>query len=405
MSVHIRPISADEVEAFERAIAVPFLFDRTPETSERFRSVFELERLRAAVDGNQIVATIGALTAQITVPGNVLPLDATSIVTVLPTHRRQGVLRALMTDHLAELHRNGEPLAALWASESSIYGRFGYGPACERAVARLEKPHARMREPVDVAGTMQIVERAQAEELFPAIYDSVAPRRPGMLARSEHWWKHRVLGDPEHMRRGRTAHRRVLYVRDGRSAGYVIYRTRTDFERGTTEVRVIELVGIDAAAEKALWQYLFGIDLVTSIHHWNQPVDDSLRWWLEQPRQLERKIEDSLWLRPVDVAAALAGRRYSCAGSLLLQVRDRLCPWNEGVWELVVESDGMGRCRQVNAEPELELTPDVLGMAYLGGHRFGTLGRCGLITGSPDALRRADALFTWDPLPWCQEQF
>ncbi|HUE16145.1 MAG TPA: GNAT family N-acetyltransferase [Planctomycetaceae bacterium] len=405
MSVHIRPISADEVEAFERAIAVPFLFDRTPETSERFRNVFELDRLRAAVDGDQFVATIGAHTAQIAVPGNILPLAATSIITVLPTHRRQGILRALMTDHLAELHRNGEPLAALWASESSIYGRFGYGPACERALARLEKPFARMQEPVDIAGSIRVVERAQAEELFPAIYDGVVPGRPGMLARSENWWKHRVLSDPEYLRRGRTAHRCALYSRDGRPAGYVIYRTRTDYERGATEVRVIELLGIDAAAEKALWQYLFGIDLTTSIHHWNQPVDDSLRWWLEQPRQLERKIEDSLWLRPVDVAAALAGRRYSCAGSLRLRVRDRYCPWNEGVWELVVDSDGIGRCRQVNAETELELTPDVLGMVYLGGHRFVTLGRCGLITGCPDALRRADALFTWNPLPWCAEQF
>jgi predicted acetyltransferase len=112
-----------------------------------------------------------------------------------------------------------------------------------------------------------------------------------------------------------------------------------------------------------------------------------------------------MWLRPVDVAAALAGRRYSCAGSLLLRVRDRFCPWNEGVWQLVVDNEGIGRCRQTNAEPELELTPDALGMVYLGGHRFGTLARSGLITGSREALRRADALFTWGPLPWCAEQF
>lgn len=405
MSVHIRPISADEIDAFERAISVPFLFDPTPETSQRFRNVFELERMRAAFDGDQIVATIGAHTARMTVPGNVLPVAGTSIITVLPTHRRQGVLRALMTDHFAELRQNGEPLAALWASESSIYGRFGYGSACERAVARLEKHSARMRDPVDVGGTMRLVERAQAQDLFPAIYASVAQRRPGMLARSEKWWEHRVLGDQEFTRRGGTSHRRVLHVRDGRPAGYVIYRTRTDPERKTAEVRVIELIGIDAAAEKALWQYLFGIDLVTSIDHWNLPVDSPLRWWLEQPRELERKVEDGMWLRPVDVAAALAGRRYSCAGSLLLRIRDRFCPWNEGVWQLAVDNEGIGGCRQTNSEPELELTAEALGMVYLGGHRFGTLAKSGLITGSAEALRRADALFAWDPLPWCAEQF
>jgi predicted acetyltransferase len=405
MSVQIRAVSADELEAFQRTLGVPFGFDPTPEHFTRFQNVFELDRLRAAFDGDQLVATFGAHSLHMTVPGNVLPAAGTTVVTVLPTHRRQGVLRMFMTEHMAELHHKGEPLAVLWASESSIYDRFGYGPATERAMARLEKPYARMREPVDVRASMRLVERAEAQQLFPAVYDVAAARRPGMISRSESWWSHRVLSDPEYMRRGATAHRRVLHVRDGRPAGYALYRTRTDLDQGTTEVRVIEVFGIDAEAEKALWQYLFGIDLVTSIVQWNQPIDAPLRWWLEEPRRMERKVEDALWLRPVDVAAALAGRRYSCTGSLALRVRDRLCPWNEGVWQLEADSNGVGRCRQANVEPDVELTPSALGMVYLGGHRFAALARSGLVTGTPEALRRADALFTWDPLPWCQELF
>jgi predicted acetyltransferase len=361
--------------------------------------------LRAAFDGDQMVATFGALSLRMTVPGNVLPVAGTTVVTVLPTHRRQGILRMLLTDHLAELHQTGEPLAALWASESSIYDRFGYGPASERAITRLEKSYARMREPVDIRGTMRLLDRAEAQQVFPEVYDVVACRRPGMTSRSESWWTHRTLSDPEYMRRGGTSHRRVLHVRDGRPAGYSTYRTRTDAEQGTTEVRVIELVGIDAAAEKALWQYLFGIDLATSIVQWNQPIDDQVRWWLEEPRRMERKVEDALWLRPVDVAATLAGRRYSCAGTLAIRMHDRLCPWNEGVWQVEADSNGVGCCRQADVEPEVELTPSALGMVYLGAHRFGTLARAGLVLGSPEALRRADALFTWDPLPWCQELF
>jgi predicted acetyltransferase len=405
MSVQIRAVAAEEIEAFQRTLGVPFGFDPTPEQFARFRNVFELDRLRAAFDGDQMVATFGALSLRMTVPGNVLPVAGTTVVTVLPTHRRQGVLRMLMTEHLAELHRNGEPLATLWASESSIYDRFGYGPASERAMSKLEKSYARMREPVDVRASMRLVERAEAQKLFPAVYDVVASRRPGMISRSETWWTHRVLSDPEYARRGGTSHRRVLHVRDGRPAGYAVYRTRTDVEQGTTEVRVIELVGIDTAAEKALWQYLFGIDLVTSIVQWNQPIDDPLRWWLEQPRRMERKVEDALWLRPVDVAAALAGRRYSCAGTLALRVRDPLCRWNEGVWKLEADSNGVGRCRHADVDPDVELTPSALGMVYLGGHRFSALERSGLVTGAPEALHRADALFTWDPLPWCQELF
>ena len=176
MTIQIRPISADEIDAFLGAIGVPFGFDPTPEAIDRFRNAFELERIRAAVDGDQIVATFGALTSGITVPGGSLPLGATTIVTVLPTHRRRGVFRRMMTEHLAELHQNKEPLAALWASESSIYGRFGYGPACEKVVAKIEKPYALFEQPVEIAGTMRILDREEAQKVFPTIYDAVAPR-------------------------------------------------------------------------------------------------------------------------------------------------------------------------------------------------------------------------------------
>ena len=168
------------------------------------------------------------------------------------------------------------------------------------------------------------------------------------MTRNPEWWKQRVLRDPEYMRRGATAHRRVLYVRDGQPAGYVIYRTRMNLERMGSEIQVIELIGIDSAAEKALWQFVFGIDLATTIDFWNQSVDDPLCWWLEQPRRLERKVEDGIWLRVVDVAAALSGRRYSTAGSLTLHVRDEQCPWNEGGWQLTADKDGVARCAEPN---------------------------------------------------------
>ena len=215
-------------------MTIPFGFDPTPETSERFRNVFELARLRAACDGDQIVATFGALTTQISVPGNVLPLAATTIVTVLPTHRRRGVLRKLMTEHLAELRQSGEPLAALWASESSIYGRFGYGPACEKAVVTLDKSFARLREPPVLAGTMRLLERSEAQQIFPNIYDQAAQNRPGMLARLPELVGKTRAERPEYMRGGGTAHRLTLYVRDGEPAGYVVYRTRANWERHVT---------------------------------------------------------------------------------------------------------------------------------------------------------------------------
>lgn len=410
MSVEFRSVRAEEIEAYLRSIGVPFGFDPNPEALARFRNSFELERLQAAVDGDQIVATFGALSTAIHVPGGVLPMAGTTVVTVLPTHRRRGILRRMMGDHLNDLHERGEPLAALWASESAIYGRFGYGQACEKAAVKVDKAYARLREPVEINGTMRLLDKNQAQTVLPPIYDAVAPKRPGLLARTAEWWKERTLRDPEYMRRGATALRHVVHDREDRPVGYVLYRTRSHGESPGWEVQVVELIGIDDQAEKALWQFLFGIDLSTSIGCWNQSIDYPLRWWLEHPRQLERKIEDGLWLRVVDVPRSLAGRRYACPGSLTMRFADEQCPWNNGVWRLEVDNDGVGHCEQAKGEPasakaDLELTPQALGMTYLGGHRFTALVRGGLLSGSADALRRADALFNWDVLPTCPDFF
>ncbi len=405
MNIHIRPISADEVEAFQRTLAVPMGFDPTPELAARFQKVFELQRLRAAFDGDHMVATFGAFSLTMAVPGGALPVAGTTVVAVLPTHRRQGILRSLMTEHLAEVRRNSEPLAALWASESSIYGRFGYGPASERAVMKLDKSYAQMLESISIHGTMRLIDQDEALNVFPEIYENAARQRPGTFLRSRDWWEHRVLSDPEPMRRGATAQRRVLHIRSGKPAGYVLYRTRTDSADNTNTLQLVEFVGIDAEAEKALWQYVFGIDLVSSITYWNQPVDNPVRWWLAQPRRMERRIEDALWLRPVDVATALGGRRYSSPGSVAIRVHDHLCPWNDGVYGLEVARNGTAQCHPVRGDTQIAMTPEALGAVYLGGHRFRDLARSGAITGTTKALERADAMFAWDPLPWCQEVF
>lgn len=403
MSIQIRAISADQLDSFEQAMSVPFLYDPTSERTQNFKDLFDADRLRAAFDGKQMVGTIGAHSFQMVVPGNVLPMAGTSVVTVLPTHRRQGVMRALMAEHLGEVHQKGEPLAALWASESSIYGRFGYGPACELAEMKIERSFAKLREPVDLRGAMRLVERDEAVALFPEIYDRVVRTRPGMYLRTEHWWQHRILCDPEFKRFGASTHRRVLHVRDGQPVGYAIFRTQVDDVRAT--LHLIELIALDAESEKALWEFLFGVDLITSIEYWGLPVDASIVWWLEQPRKMERKIEDALWVRPVDVVACLNGRQYSHAASVVFRMRDELCPWNEGVFRLEADADGVGNCEPSNADAELELTPFALGSAYLGGHRFCDLARAGVLSGSTEALQRADAMFNWSPRPWCQEVF
>ena len=403
MGITIRAIQAEEVEAFQDVMGIAFGFDPSPQMLAEFTEVFELARLRSAFDGDQLIATFGAFSFKMAVPGGKLPTAGTTVVTVLATHRRQGILKSLLTDHFAELHQGGEPLAALWASESSIYGRFGYGPATRRVTARLPKPFARMSHPVDISGTMRLVDLNEALAHFPRVYQGVTPRRPGMLDRTEAWWKYRVFRDLEERRDGATKHRRVLYTRGGQPSGYATYRTRHHDDSNV--VRVVELIGVDAEAEKAVWQYLFGIDLTTSIEYWNHPVDSPLHWWLEQPRRLERKIEDQLWVRVVDVCRALEGRRYSQAGRLTFRLHDPVCPWNEGVYRLETDSAGQAQCALTDDQPAIELDAQALGTVYLGGIRFRSLARAGFMRGTPAALQLADNMFGWDPLPWCPELF
>lgn len=404
MSVSIRSVTAEQLEGFYQSLSVPFLFDSTAERFENFRNFFDHDRHRAAFDGDQIVGTIGAHSLELVVPGNTLPTGGTSAVTVLPTHRRQGVLRALMREHFRDVRERGEPLAALWASETSIYGRFGYGCATERASVRIDRRAAQLQKPVDLRGAMRLVSLEEAEQTFPQVYKQVTRRRPGMFRRDAAWWKNRILFDGEFRRGGASAQRRVLHCRDDRPVGYAIFRTQTHRD-AEPSLLLVELVAIDADAEKALWQFVFGVDLIETIEHWNLPLDSPLPWWLEQSRKLERKIEDALWIRPMDVAVCLSQRRYAQAGQLTFRMRDELCPWNDGVFRLEAGNDGGGCCTQVDSPAELELTPFGLGSTYLGGVRFATLAEAGVISGAEDAVARADALFGGFPAPWCQEIF
>lgn len=119
MGIEIRRIGVEELSAFQQAMGVPFGIDPSPELAERFARVAEIDRLRAAFDGGRIVATFGAYSLKLTAPGGALPTAGTTVVTVLPTHRRRGILRSLMAEHLAEAHDRNEPLAALWARRAA----------------------------------------------------------------------------------------------------------------------------------------------------------------------------------------------------------------------------------------------------------------------------------------------
>jgi predicted acetyltransferase len=398
----VRPC-ADQGE-YNRAIgAIGQYFNPPPseEWLERFARLLPHERMHAAFEDGAIVGGAGAFTFELSVPGGSLPCAGITAVGVHPTHRRRGVLRSMMDAQLRDVHERGEPIAALWASEETIYGRFGYGIASWAGELRVPHEWDAFAEPLEAHGTVRFVEPDEAREVLPAVYEAVRHERPGMPSRNGAWWEVRHLRRPDEEKEA--PRRFVVLDVDGEPQAYAIYRTHMSWEGGsaTSRLAVREAFGATPQAMAAIWRWLLDVDWMASVEAWLVPPDHPLFLLLAAPRRSGYRMGDALWVRLVDVGAALAGRAYGDGGPLVLEVRDAVCDWNDGRWRL----EG-GVCDRTDEEPDLALDAGALGSAYLGAVSFAEL-RAALRVEElrEGAVARADALFAWHPLPWCPEIF
>ncbi len=417
----IRPVSPEEFDGFHAVFM--HAFNGSPPTAEQRRrilSYLELDRSLAAFDGATAVGTAGAYTFQLMVPGlRALPAAGVTWVSVLPSHRRRGVLSSLMRRQLADVRDRREPLAVLWASESVIYPRFGYGRAMWHADFTLYRGEGALAKtaPADPGLRLRLAEPAAALPELAKVYDAVLPTRPGFIARDEAWWRREVY-DPPEWRQGASPLRCVVAEDDSGPRGYALYSAVHRWDPVTSlpndSLTVREMVCADAAAGTALAADLLSRDLTAEFHFRDRPVDDPLLSQLADPRRARPRLKDALWLRIIDVPAALAGRRYSGPVDAVLEVRDRLLPANAGRWRLATTGQagdpGGLAASCVAAEPgaAADVTLDVteLGAAYLGGTRLAELAGAGLVAeGRPGAVRQLSAALAWDPAPWCPVNF
>src|SRR5580765_8340699 len=169
---------------------------------QRFADQMTLERMNAAWSDGTVARGAGAFDFNLAVPGGDLRTAGVTVVGVLPTHRRRGVLRSLMRAQLDDAHERGEPLAALWASEESIYGRFGYGLASFCGEITLAHEHAAFALPFEPEGTVRLIESDEAQAAIPALFERIRPAWPGMFSRNGAWWENREFADPEERRDG-----------------------------------------------------------------------------------------------------------------------------------------------------------------------------------------------------------
>jgi predicted acetyltransferase len=357
-------------------------------------------RLHVATENGAIVAGAGAFEFELTVPGGPVRTAGVTVVGVLPTHRRRGIVRELMSAQLKDAHARGEPIAALWASEGGFYGRFGYGLASICADMEIPKAYTAFNRAVDWPGTTRLVSADEALELFPQVYDRVAANTPGMISRTEEWWKTRRLADSEWWRAGGGEKTFAVLEQAGAPEAYALYRLNFSYADGVPTGRtvVLEAMGVSPAATAAVWRYLLDIDWMAKAEAELLPIDHPLHLLLLEQNRMRFRVGDGLWIRPVDVGAALAARSYAADGDLVLEVSDAFCPWNDGRYAL----DGS----RTTAAPDLRLSVDALGCVYLGGFTFADLLRAGRVEEAKDgALARADALFRTDRKPWCPEIF
>lgn len=406
MEIDVRPFEG-EPRAFFEAGELAFGERLRDEDADAYTAIFEPDRAIGAYAGERVVGTAGIFSFDLTIPGGVVPAAGVTFVGVQPTHRRQGVLRRMMRMQLDAIHERGESLAVLWASEGSIYQRFGYGLSTMVTRVAIQLDRGAFRRPHTPAGTIRFVDLDEARRLLPPVFEAVASTRPGFFARTPAFWDSEVFRDPEHWRRGAGEAFYVVHEVGGEVDGFARYRIRDRWEDSgpRSTVIVTDKLASNPAADLDLWRFLMDIDLMATLEAWNIAPDDPLILNALEPRRLGIGLGDGMWLRVVDVAAALAQRRYAADGRVVLEVSDEFCDWNDGRWTLTVEA-GTPLVEAASDAADLALDITDLGATYLGGFSFIQLADAARVRElQPGALARADAMFRTPRPPWCPRVF
>jgi predicted acetyltransferase len=374
----------------------------TPEAVDNFMALVGPERALAAVEDGQTIGGCCAFPFDVTTPGGRVKAAGVTMVGVQPTHRRRGVLSALMKRQLSDIRERGESVAYLWASEESIYGRFGYGLTGLAGDVEIARERNRFFSDAPPLGRVRLAPLAEALAPVRAVYDANAATRPGLFTRNEEWWKRRVLVDLAWQRAGGGELVCALLEIDGAPAAYALYRFDQKWERSIPAgvVRVVECMATSPEAMRSIWRYLLDLDWCATIKAGFLPADHPLVLLAAEPRRLKLAFREGCFLRLVDVPAALKSRSYG-PGEIVIEVSDTLLPENDGRW--LVSAAGV---QKTDRTPDLACDVSALASTYLGGFSWRQIVASSRAkAASDDAILRADRVFERGPAPWVPEIF
>jgi predicted acetyltransferase len=404
----MRAITAPEVAMFavqvERAFGGSRLSDA--EISNR-RGVLEPPRTLAVFDSGELIATLAGHGLTMSVPGGEVAVGGVGHVAVRADYRRRGLMTSMMTAALRDIQERGEAVSALWPSEAPIYGRFGYGLASRHARLLIDGQPGTAGSASP--GEIRLLPDASAADsaVLDPIYRSWYEARPGSITRSAERWRQRLA--PREDAGGGTADVVCLLHRDGDEVdGYALYLARPVWSqghlpKGTTVV--LEVCARTARALTALWNHLLSVDMMARTVAPMIPVDDPGIWTLRDSRQWQTELTDNLWIRLLDVPAALRARAYARDVDVVLEVYDDVLPDNARRYRLSGDVTGAS-CDPTTAPADLRVTAAQLGASYLGGTSLASFALTeGLEEKRKGALHEAATALSAPLAPCCIDTF
>ncbi|MGV9722566.1 GNAT family N-acetyltransferase [Nocardia beijingensis] len=357
--ITIRSAAADDVPAITTLVETSFGTRYDPVEADRNPLLFPLENSIVAIEGGQVVGHAQSTTMTVTVPGErTVRVCGIAGVAVAPTHRRRGILRAMYTEQHRRVEAAGLPLTMFTASEGGIYGRFGYGPATRENAVGIDRRFAGFLPSTPDPGGVTLRSPSELRAAAKAIYDRWRRLVPGAQVRPAAAWDI-VFDDPQRYREGGSTLFGLLHA-----DGYALYRYHSDGRARTVEV--VELRTLTTEAHAALWRALLGLDLVRRVDA-VLTDHDPLPYLLTDHRLVRTTARyDGLWLRLMDVPAALTARAYASDLDVTLAVTD---PFRDagGTFALRVRN-GQAECEPTERAADIELSIDVLGSMYLGAY-------------------------------------
>lgn len=401
----------DDYESFMSAAYTVFLQDVQKDEIDLTRKFTDLDRMFGFHDGTRWASTGGAFTKEVVLPGGVItPVAAVTAITVSPSHRRRGLLTAMMRYQLDDIRASGtEAIAMLYASEALIYGRFGYGMASSDALLSGQVRELGFRPDVDL-GDGSVTE-TDADTLLtsaPAIYDQAIAQLPGQMPRSRPWWDTWIHDNDERRKETGRIRFALHHEADGTASGFAIYRPKAQWSDGgqpTSEVHLQEVRATNPRAYARICRYLLDMDLIRSMKFHGAAVDEPLRYLVANQRALQCAVGDGIYVRLVDVARALTLRSYTAPIDVVLDVTDEFCPWNTGRFRLRGTPDG-AECEITTAPADIAISARDLGAIYLGGVSLAALAGAGLaVELSAGSLHRTAIAFGWPVAPSVPDDF